>query len=49
MMGAEDTQQLAPDSDPYESGDDGLEDQESLGILQYLERLEEVTKTFLKK
>jgi len=44
-----DTLQSVTNSDPYVAGDDGFEEQETSEILQYLDRLEEVTTTFLNK
>ena len=55
MLEAADTKQPVSDpaklesSDPDEPGAEGWDEQQTLGILQYLDRLEEVTNTFLKR
>ena len=49
VLDAADTLQSVTDSDPFIARDDGFEELETSEILQYLDRLEEVTTTFLKK
>ena len=49
MLDAAEILQSVTDSDPYEVGVERFEEQETLEILQYLDRLEEVTTTFLNK
>ncbi len=55
MLEASDTRQFVfvpaklEDSDPDKSRVDGLDEHETLGILEYMDRLEEVTKIFLKR
>ena len=49
VLDAAEILQSVTDSDPYEVGVEGFEEQETLEILQYLDRLEEVTTTFLNK
>ena len=40
---------LLPDTDPAETEIQGWEKEEDLGILQYQDRLEEVTKTYISR
>ena len=40
---------LLPDTDPAETEIQGWEKEEDLGILQYRDRLEEVTETFISR
>ena len=40
---------LLPDTDPAETEIEGWEKEEDLGILQYLDRLEEVTESFIRR
>jgi hypothetical protein len=40
---------LTPDTDPAETEMQGWEKEEDFSMLQYLERLEEVTETFISR